>query len=312
MLWVESGVEWLPTVDDLSSDVSGAWLIDTHRGVGWRSRLAGAFDMAFAAQHDAVAAIRARGIPAEWLPLAAPSNLCHPGPDLDGRKYDVAFVGQCPPGSVREAVVAALRNRFTMAPVPGFLPPDKMMDLYRQSRIVVNIPWSGDLNMRTFEAVGARSLLVTGPAQRIDAVLPEDTFVTVATNDPLEWVQAVNRSLDDPDAQGRANEAFQHVVSHHTYDHRAARVLDVLGATRRREVSRQDRAAALAAAYVRWGRTQQVVRLPLSPARRLQFSATSVAWRGLIEANYRRRRLGARTTAHHQQAPPAPRRRATH
>lgn len=303
LLWVESGVDVLPTIDELAAGVAAAWLIDTHRGMRWRVTLAGAFDVAFVAQFDAVAPVRARGTAAEWLPMAAPAELCGPGPDLAARDFDVAFVGQCPPGSLRESVLDALRPRFSMAPTSGFLAPEQMMDLYRSSRIVVNLPWSGDLNMRTFEATGARALLVTGPATRIEDALPTGSYFLVGERDAQAWVRAIEAALANPDAQAAADEAYWHVISHHTYDHRARTVLEVLEMTPRCGISRTARAEALSAAYARWGRTDAVADLPLPRAQRSQRIVEAIVWQNLMKANgYRRRRRLVRPAP----APPPP------
>jgi hypothetical protein len=311
LLWVESGVEWLPTVEDLAAQVSGAWIIDTHRGMGWRGRLAAAFDIAFVAQFDAVEPLRARGVPCEWLPLAASAELCKPGPDLAERAFDIAFVGQSPPASRRAAVLEALRANFSFAPVTGFLDPDQMMDLYRSARIVVNVPWAGDLNMRTFEAAGARSLLVTGPARKVEAVLPAASFVLVNEDDPAAWVAAVRAALDDPDRQRRADAAYEHVVANHTYDHRASTVVDTLAAAPRRAVAPTARAAALAAGYARWGRPDSIRALRLVPVDRYKGVAEAMVWRGLIAAKRQRGRLQNARTAIGSRPLPGPLPRAT-
>jgi Glycosyl transferases group 1 len=290
LLWVESGGTWLPDLEQLSTVPAGAWIIDSHRGAGWRARLAWAFDVVFGAQEDFVAAVRALGVRAEWLPMAAPAELCGPGPDLGSRSYDVAFVGQRPPGSPRATIVDALQERFSFAPVDGFVPPDRMMDLYRSARVVVNLPWAGDLNMRTFEATGARALLVTGPAQSLDTALPPETYVQVDDLSSAAWVTAVERVLGDPDAQARADRAYEHVVATHTYDHRAARVLEVLDAAAKRGIAPGDRAAGLASAYARWGRLSSVTTLPLGWAGRSRFVAETLVWKGLSLGNQARRR----------------------
>lgn len=289
LLWVESAGTWLPDLDELARVPAGAWIIDSHRGAGWRARLASAFDVVFAAQADFATALRARGLEAVWLPMAAPAELCGPGSDLADRGYDVAFVGQRLPGTARARVVDALEERFSFAPVDGFVPPERMMDLYRSARVVVNVPWAGDLNMRTFEAVGARALLVTGPAQSLDAALPAETFVEVGDLSPAAWVRAVEAALRDPDAQAKADRAYDHVVSTHTYDHRADRVLEVMGNASKRAVDPSDRAAGLAAAYARWGRLSSGNDLPLAWTDRCRFVAETLGWKGLILGNRGRR-----------------------
>ncbi len=236
LLWVESGVPWLPSPPTLASTKSAAWIIDTHRGLSWRTQLAGAFDCVFVAQADAVDPMREVGVPAAWLPLAVPRELCGAGPPLNERDYDIAFVGQAPRGSDRARILEELHTRFRVAPTVGYTPPDEMMDQYRRARVVINLPVARDLNMRTFESAGARALLVTGPATKLDQTLPPGSYVEVRGTEPREWANAVQAALLDPAAQRRADEAFDRVLASHTYDHRAHQLLETLDQTPRRVI----------------------------------------------------------------------------
>jgi hypothetical protein len=296
ILWVESGVPWLPTPKSLASNKSAAWIIDTHRGLSWRTQLAGAFDCVFLAQADAVDTVRATGVPAMWLPLAVPRQLCEPGPSLDEREYDVAFVGQAPPRSDRAKILDALRARFRVAPTGRYTPPDEMMDRYRRARVVINLPIGHDLNMRTFECAGARATLVTGPATNLDKVLPAGTYVEVDGVDPRKWTNAVEAALQDSTAQGRADHAFERVMESHTYDRRADAVLAALDRTPRREIPDISRARSLAAAWSRWGRVTALGELALPRADQMRAVATACAWSAAIRAKTLRRGLRERAT----------------
>ena len=288
-IWVESGIEWVPGPEELSPGIASCWIIDTHRGMGWRSRLATAFDFAFVAQEDAVQAIRARGVSVEWLPLAAPTELAAPGPDLADRPYDFAFVGQRWPGSFRAAVVDLLKQHHSMAPVEGFVPPERMMDVYRSARAVVNVPLANDLNMRTFEAAAARSLLLTPPTHKLDSVLPPGAYVEIREHDPMAWVNALAQALGDPDAQERADKAYHHVMANHTYDSRAARVREVLDGAGRHGLTANARAAGLGAAHARWGQLSAIADLPVRPLDRTRLTLEALVWQGLRKANDVRR-----------------------
>ena len=269
---------WLPPVERLSRTLSACWLIDTHRGLGWRRRLAAAFDVAFVAQGDAVEPLAEAGLDVHWLPLAAPADLCVEGPRLADRRYDVAFVGQARRGSLRAAVLDALRSRCSVAPTPPYVSPPDMMRLYASARVVVNLPLARDLNMRVFEATGAGSLLVTGPAHRLDRVLPTGSYELVEARTVDAWVRGVAQALADPDAQDRADRAHQRVMAEHTYEHRLATVIDVLGSSTRRPLAMAERAAALGAAYARWGRPGPAVRLDLPAGIRARLVTEAASW----------------------------------
>jgi hypothetical protein len=294
VLWIESGIAWVPSPADLESAMSGAYLIDTHRGFRWRAALANAFDCVFTAQLPAAQHLKGRGAAAEWLPLAAPRELCAPGPDLADRPYDVAFVGQAPPGSFRATLLEALKQATNVAPVTGRLEPAEMMDVYRSARVVINVPINDDLNMRAFEAPGARALMVTEAVPGLDAVLPPDSYVAVTKRTVDAWVDAVRRGVADPDAQRRADAAHQHVLACHTYDDRAKAVVERLATAPRRNVPPQARRRALAAAWSRWDNRAEIRALGLSPPVSLAYQAAALGWGAATRAAHLQRRRNSR------------------
>ncbi|HVT78708.1 MAG TPA: glycosyltransferase [Acidimicrobiales bacterium] len=291
LLWVESGVPWVPSPSAIARAMSAAYLIDTHRGYRWRARLAHAFDFAFTAQRPAAERLASQGMPAAWLPLAAPKDLCGPGPDFADRAYDVAFVGQAPSGSFRAALLDAARARFSVAPVEGRLEPAAMMDVYRSARVVLNDPVSGDLNMRAFEAPGARSLQVTVDVPGLRDLVPASAYALVAHRNVDEWLRAVDATLRDPTAPQRADAAYAEIMANHTYDNRAGEVLARLENGSRRAIASQRRAGALAAAWARWNQPDEIARLGLRPPRTLLYRGEAFAWGAASAAVRVRRRL---------------------
>ncbi len=258
LLWVESGVPSFPDPAHLAEVPSAAYLIDTHRSLWWRRELANAFDHVWVAQKPAVGAFRARGIVAEWLPLAAQRELTEAGAPLSDRAHDVAFVGQAPPGSLRAAVLAALAPKVSLAPRPHFVEPSQMMDLYRSARVVVNIPVGSDLNMRVFEAAAARCVLVTTPVQGLEEVLPTCGYAAVRGVVVDGWCQAVLRALAAPDAQQMADVAFERIRDHHTYDNRVDTVMEWLVDPPRASIPTRVRRRAIATAWMHAGLTDEV------------------------------------------------------
>lgn len=278
LLWVESGVGWFPPPSRLSGP-SAAYLIDTHRGWRWRAAVASAFGTAFVAQRGAVDAFASVGVPARWLPLAVPAELCDPGPPLVDRPYDVAMVGHIQPGSAREEILAALGRCCSVAPVSGRLTPSEMMAVYRSSRVVVNIPLANDLNMRAFEALGARSGLVTGPMDGMDDLLGEVPVVVPADHATGDWVAAVRATVEAAD-QERADAGHRLATSEHTYDRRVEVLLAALADQTPQGPDPDVVSRRLAAGWARWGAVGEVWRLAHSPA----LTATAVGWRGLSVA----------------------------
>lgn len=229
LLWVESGRPSLPLPRELHGRISAAWIIDTHRGLEWRGRLARAFGSVLVAQRSAITLLTTSyDVGATWLPLAFPVDSLPPsGPP----HADVDFVGHVVPGSRRERIIRPLADRYGF-PVGEYVPPSEMVARYARSRLVLNIPFDGDLNMRTFEATGAGAHLVTGPMDGLAALLPSETFTVVESDDSSDWIRALDRLLLGDAGLGVQRErARAAIAERHTYDQRARFIIDVLAAT---------------------------------------------------------------------------------
>jgi hypothetical protein len=226
LLWIESGRPSYPTPARLRGRLSAAWLIDTHLGLDWRGPLAAAFDICFVAQRDAIAPLRDFGVDARWLPLAAPAAaeqaLSEPRP------LPLSFVVNVTPGSRRARILDAIARELPLARNDGYLAPAAMIEQYRRSRVVVNIPIRTDLNMRLFEAAGAGAYVVTGPMDGLDEILPTALVTVVTTDCGADWVAAVTGALADPTTSEKAAHAAALIGGAHLYTHRAARVIDIL------------------------------------------------------------------------------------
>ena len=259
LVWVESGVPWVPP-PSWFDPMAAAWLIDTHRGLGWRGRLARGFDMVFVAQQRDANRLRAEGHAAHWLPLAAPDDLVPPTIPYAERAYDAAFVGQAPQGSFRRALLDHLASRISVAPHGGFVEPAEMMRLYANARVVLNVPLADDLNMRAFEAPAAGALLATETMDGLSSILPENTYALVSERTLDGWTSAIMRALAADDTAERAAEAQRAVLAYHTYRQRAATVVELIGEATARS-NPADRARALGSAWAHWGRPGEVLRI---------------------------------------------------
>lgn len=293
-LWVESGKAWLPTNEWLQRLPWAAWMIDTHMRLRWRLALGGAFDHVFCAQRDAVGAFAQRGISSSWLPLAVPRELCGPGLPLAERPYDIAFVGNVPRNGRRERLLRVLANKYRLLnPTDGFVTPARMMSIYRSAQIVVNIPLQRDLNMRTFEAAGARAALITGPQEGLDVILPSGSYTQVQTDDPDDWMVAVERILSGGEGQIGANRAYEAVLGLHTYDHRAAEIITRLSSLEGRRVSSRERSEGIAAGLSHYSMCEDLLRFPgLSRSRLVQRYSQALAWKvGRVGIELARERL---------------------
>ncbi len=269
LIWVESGLHWLPlSLTEETPRPSVAWAIDTHRVGRWRSLLPRAFGgVGFAQRRAALHA--STGPPghgtARWVPLAAPMDLARPDDALSDRPFDVGFIGQAPAGSRRAAILTALSQHMTVYQPPGRVTPAQMMEVYGRSKIVLNIPLAGELNMRVFEAAASRATLLCAPTDDLASILPPEAFHLVESDEPQAWVEAAVAALGAEGSQSVADAAYGAVRSAHTYDHRAEALLGLATASRS---PRQARSRAMAMMLAELGQRRLVQRLPLSPVER--------------------------------------------
>jgi hypothetical protein len=256
------------------------------------------FDVVFYTQKDIGSALRHAGLSqAEWLPFAFDTNLRN-DPDTE-RVYDVGFVGSLEQPATRDErihVLSCLERKYRLNDYrrPAF--GDDMMRVYNRSRIAVNVPVPGGFNMRTFEAMASGALLMTkavGNGQQ-DLFTDGVHFVTYRNSDDL--LDKVDYFLrNDAERRGIAANGMREVMARHTYDHRAARVLEVMAeASPARARDRAARISAYAEFYDYLGRADLLAAVALArgvpPLKRLRLLTRAAVKCGRTALAVRNRR----------------------
>jgi glycosyltransferase involved in cell wall biosynthesis len=216
------------------------------------------FDVVFSAQKDSVPALKHAGIKqVEWLPFAFDTTLRND--PRAAKVYDIGFVGSLELPATRAErveVLGHLERKYRLNDYRRSAFGGDMMRVYNQSRIVVNIPWPGGLNMRTFEALASGALLLTKDIRNgQDDLFTDGTHLVTyrETNDLIEKIDYYLKH--ETERQEIACAGMREVLAHHTYDHRAARMLDVMEhASPARAHDRASHVAAYAAFYDYLGR----------------------------------------------------------
>lgn len=238
-VWVESGKTSLPIDAHLAPFTTCGYLIDAHLHPELSRMQANLFDIAFVAQRDLLEDVAAHHPNAAWLPLAAPrAFLDLPRSD----RYDAAFVGNVVPGSKRERLLVATESVAKLNEWRRSYLPYEMAEVYAASRVVVNPPANGDLNMRFFEAMACGAMVVTaaiGNGQAAIAVEGRD-FVTADFDRPDAVATAVAAASDRAGtAVTAAAERRRLVANGHTYDHRVRTIVAALQVAKREAPVRQ-------------------------------------------------------------------------
>lgn len=211
------------------------WIADSHLGYDYRLWRAKQFDFVFASHKPSIAKMIRDGIPAEkihYLPWAA-EEMCYKPIDII-EKWKWCFIGH-----MNNDFRIDLIDRFCkewpvgiegylgwrMAESKGHNVLEDVAQKFCQSRIVLNESVLDDMNMRTFEALACKRLLLTEdvPAVR-DHFEDGKHLVLFKTID-----EAVERARwyieDQPSREKIAEAGYQEFLAKHTYRHRAEEIL---------------------------------------------------------------------------------------
>lgn len=236
LLFIEGGtMQVLPTGLERVACVTAWYGIDTHMDYVKHLRIGRLFDVTFIAQKEYVERLRVDGIPqVHWLPFGFAGELL-PSP-MPERTIDIAYIGsdRVTANPERHALLGALRREFSSTRF-GMANPKEMGRIYASARVVFNKSVKNDVNMRFFEATGAGAVLVTDPivSNGVEELFEEGTHY-VSYQDEASLIRVMRSLLADPSRCAVMGEAArQHVLTRHTYLHRAQRLLDIVGQTRK-------------------------------------------------------------------------------
>jgi hypothetical protein len=227
-IWVDWGEDALkslityPMIDCPRPNIY--WASDTHLGYDYRLEMAKKFDHVFVAQKRAVEEFKRDGVEAEWLPHAF-EPLAYPKFELASKKYEVGFIGHIN----SENRIDALDRLFKE--FPNFFYGQRLFEeaaeKFCESKIVFNISMLDDLNMRTFEAMGTGSFLLTNWIPTIEEVFEDGKHLVLYRSldemvDKAKWYLA-----HDSERERIALAGYEEVMAKHTIQHRVDRMLEV-------------------------------------------------------------------------------------
>lgn len=219
------GKPWLPEGIERVNGTTAVFHIDTYVVPDRRMRWSEMYDYAFVFHPRYDAMFREHGVGgARLLPHAAERDLFD-GPEIT-RTFDVGWVGRGGRAiyRTRDAVLRELSGRFRMNDVSRFYSTEEMAEIYRSSKIVVNVgrdDYPRDANMRCFEVMASGALLITRAPTELTDLGFEENVHFAAYRDAGEVARVVQGWLDrDHERRAVAERARQLVLREHTYDAR--------------------------------------------------------------------------------------------
>ena len=203
------------------------YAIDTHLAHSWRKirRTASRYNLVFCAQRQAAAQLRN----GEWLPLGCdwpPEQSLTP---MKLPAWDLAFVGT-DGGVPRKFYVQVLRERYPKSFI-GTADHTRLTEIYRQAAIGFNYSIAGDVNMRIFEVMAARTMLLTNALATDDLARLgfEDRKHLACYRSPTELFALIDHYLAHPEERAAMAQAGCALVTQrHAYVHRMQQLLGVV------------------------------------------------------------------------------------
>ncbi|HEX9504276.1 MAG TPA: glycosyltransferase [Patescibacteria group bacterium] len=216
---------------------SAYWVSDAHineNAYKHRLETARKFDFVFLAQREFIDQFAADGIPREkmfFLPHAVEPMVYKPWPIIE--KWDWCFIGH-PNSEHRIDLIDRFMKEFPSRYVgwrePAWLGYNVLEDAARkfcQSRLIVSDSIKKDLNMRTFEALGCKKLLLTNKFPALEEVFENGKHL-IAYDSIDDAIASAHELLADEDRRNQiAEQGYQEVISKHTYEHRMREILRV-------------------------------------------------------------------------------------
>ena len=207
------------------------YLIDVHRGLSERLKLAQFFDAVCVAQHDFVVIVKDQGIEnAFWLPLACDPDFHSSVQQVQEKRYEIGFVGHKGAGNGdRSKVLDILSSQFKLNDLNRWYSPEDIGVVYNQSHMVFNWSVNGDVNMREFEALCSGRLLLTNAiGNGLERLFTDREHLVVYRN--VEELQSLVRYyLAHPEEREKIARAGRaEVLKKHTYRCRSAQILDTI------------------------------------------------------------------------------------
>ncbi len=243
LLFVVHGRRFRQRWGDRFRDVrSVVWLLDEPYEVDDTERTSRGFDVVFVNDPST----RGRHRNAHYLPVAWDPHRQTCGPDED-RRYDVGFIGGGNP--TREAMLLRLAREGLLSYVVGGpwrsrqlqalslganVPPERTAELYRQTRVVVNVfrdrhhfnrrrlP-ATSLNPRVYEALACGALVVSEQRPELAEAFPDLPHFA----DVEGLVVVVRGLLADPDRRRCLLAACRERLATHSYAERLRAALAV-------------------------------------------------------------------------------------
>ena len=211
--------EWIPDLSDLNIPVV-YWSIDSHCNFESDKRFVKklrANAVLCSCKPDIERFQKETIARVEWFPYAYPSDLIKP--DVLIKTRDIGFCGS-KGNPARQEYLKNLQRDIGLSFVDGLL-GFEMVNFIQRCRIHFNINLSHDINYRTFETMGAGTMLLTNETPGLEELFKIEKHLITYTGyeDCVDKIKYYIQNQDELEKIAIAG--YAHVRKNHTYDNRA-------------------------------------------------------------------------------------------
>jgi len=173
------------------------------------------------------------GHPGAFLLPHAVRRDYYDGPEME-REFEVGWVGQSTGVLYRKRAkcLPELSGAFRTNDLSRSYTPAEVAEIYRRSRIVVNVgrdDYPQDANLRVFEALASGALLITSLPTELTSLGFQEGVHFIGYREDREILPLVKQMLErDNERIGIGNTARTKALREHTYDNRVQTLLDRL------------------------------------------------------------------------------------
>lgn len=155
-----------------------------------------------------------------YLPNAYPNELIYPKDDIQ-KTVNIGFCGNYVNRANWINTIPGLKKDI-------FVIGDSMVNAINSFKIHFNRNMADDINYRTFETLGCRTLLLTNDTENLSSLFEIGKhLVTYISKEDL--LQKVSYYLNNnKEREEIANSGYDHVKNNHTYTHRAERIVEII------------------------------------------------------------------------------------
>lgn len=213
---------WLPDLSNFNG-LKLFWSIDSHCVPGQHSNTCNKNNIDIVLNAIESHGVFFRTQKSYYFPNAYPDDLIYPMEDIE-KTFDLGFCGN---KLNRANWLAELQNKLGLK-LDEFVIGNDMVKAINSYKIHFNRNIADDLNYRTFETLGCKTVLFTNFTENLDKLFTiGEHLIVFDTID--DFITKYNELIGDSEKMNQISEAgYKHVKENHTFVNRAKRLVEII------------------------------------------------------------------------------------